>query len=430
MHSINRGFENYFVSLFFSLLIVMKYGIIKGTVMSKSTKRRGLKVKEKLIGVFEKVYNYCDDVNVYFAPGRVNLIGEHTDYNGGHVFPCALTIGTYAAVRVRDDNIVRMYSENFSEQGIGEISLDEIKHIESPDWCNYPIGILWTFMKKGFKITKGMDIAYYGDIPDGAGLSSSASIEVLTAYILNDIFGFGISKVDLAVLGQYSENHFNMSNCGIMDQFASAMGKADNAIFLDTSTLSYEYAPVKLEGQKLLIINTNKKHKIATSGYNDRRKESEQALSCMQRDLDINSLGELSIEEYEKFKYCIKDTVIKKRAKHAVYENQRTIKAVRALRENDIKTFGELMVQSHISLRDDYEVSCKEADLIVDTAINLDGVWGMRMTGGGFGGCCVGIVDKEKIDYVKETIRKVYLEKVGYEASFYDVSIGDGPKRL
>lgn len=398
--------------------------------MSILTKKERIKVKEKLIGVFEKVYNYSDGVKVYFAPGRVNLIGEHTDYNGGHVFPCALTLGTYAAVSLRDDNLVRMYSENFGSQGIGEISLDELTQIENPDWCNYPIGILWTFMKKGYKVTKGMDIAYYGDIPDGAGLSSSASIEILTAYILKDLFGFRISKVDLAVLGQYSENHFNMSNCGIMDQFASAMGKADNAIFLDTSTLSYEYAPIKLEKQKLLIVNTNKKHKIANSAYNDRRRESEQALSFMQRDLDVNSLGELSIEEFEKFKYCIKDTVIKKRAKHAVYENCRTIKAVRALRDNDIKTFGELMIQSHISLRDDYEVSCKEADLIVDTAINLDGVWGMRMTGGGFGGCCVGIVDNDKIDYVKETIAKVYLEKIGYEASFYDVAIGDGPRIL
>ena len=347
-----------------------------------------------------------------------------------NVFPCALTIGTYAAVRLREDDRIRMYSDNFPDEGIGEIKAGSFKKLENPDWCNYPIGVMWTLKKHGYDVNRGMDIAFYGDIPDGAGLSSSASIEVLTAYMMNDLFGFGIELKDIAVLCQYSENKFNDSNCGIMDQFASAMGKKDNAIFLDTSTLAFEYAPVKLEGKELLIINTNKKHKIATSGYNDRRRESESALADLERDIDISSLGDLSIEEFEKYKYCIKDPVNKKRAKHAVYENQRTIQAVKALKENDIRKFGELMVESHISLRDDYEVSCREADIIVEEALKLDGVWGIRMTGGGFGGCLVGIVDSDKVENIKSSIGKIYKEKTGVDATFYDVSIGGGPALL
>lgn len=384
-------------------------------------------MKERLLALFGETYNYSDGVSVYFAPGRVNLIGEHTDYNGGHVFPCALTIGTYAAVKLRDDNVIRMYSANFADQGVCEITAGDYNHVETPDWCNYPIGIMWALNKKGYAVNKGMDIVYYGDIPNGSGLSSSASIEVLTAYMLDDLFGFGIELTDMALICQYSENKFNGSNCGIMDQFASANGKAGNAIFLDTATLAYEYAPVKLDGQSLMIINTNKKHSIASSGYNDRRREAESALQQLQRDVDIQSLGELDEEEFEKYKYCIKDEIPLKRARHAVYENQRTIKAKKALMENNIKLFGELMVKSHESLRDDYEVSCSELDVIVEEALKLDGVWGIRMTGGGFGGCCVGIFDTDKIDCIKEKIEAVYEERCGLKADFYDVSIGGGP---
>ena len=349
-------------------------------------------MKDRLLGIFDKFYGGIKDsesakndgdIKVYFAPGRVNLIGEHTDYNGGHVFPCALTIGTYAAVRLREDDRIRMYSDNFPDEGIGEIKAGSFKKLENPDWCNYPIGVMWTLKKHGYDVNRGMDIAFYGDIPDGAGLSSSASIEVLTAYMMNDLFGFGIELKDIAVLCQYSENKFNDSNCG-----------------------------------------------IATSGYNDRRRESESALADLERDIDISSLGDLSIEEFEKYKYCIKDPVNKKRAKHAVYENQRTIQAVKALKENDIRKFGELMVESHISLRDDYEVSCREADIIVEEALKLDGVWGIRMTGGGFGGCLVGIVDSDKVENIKSSIGKIYKEKTGVDATFYDVSIGGGPALL
>lgn len=384
-------------------------------------------MKEKLLALFKETYNDSDVVSVYFAPGRVNLIGEHTDYNGGHVFPCALTIGTYAAVKLRDDNIIRMYSANFADQGICEIAVGDYSHVDAPDWCNYPIGIMWVLNKKGYVVNRGMDIVYYGDIPNGSGLSSSASIEVLTAYLLDDLFGFGIDLTDIALMCQYSENRFNGSNCGIMDQFASAKGKAGNAIFLDTATLAYEYAPVKLDGQSLMIINTNKKHSIASSGYNDRRREAESALHQLQRDVDIHSLGELDQEEFEEYKYCIKDEILLKRARHAVYENQRTIKAKKALQDNNIKLFGELMVKSHESLRDDYEVSCRELDVIVEEALKLDGVWGIRMTGGGFGGCCVGIFDTDKIGSIREKLAAVYEDRCGLKADFYDVSIGGGP---
>lgn len=387
-------------------------------------------MKDKLISIFEEQYNYSEGVSVYFAPGRVNLIGEHTDYNGGHVFPCALTIGTYAAVSFRDDDIIRLYSANLSNQGICEIKVGDYTHVKEPEWCNYPIGVMWVLEKNGYRVNRGMDIVYYGNIPAGSGLSSSASIEVLTAYFIREMYGYDISFVDIALMCQKSENAFNGSNCGIMDQFASAMGKAENAIFLDTSTLQYEYAPIHLEGKKLLIINSNKKHKIATSGYNDRRREAETALEKLQRDLDIHSLGDLSEEEFENNKGCIKDEILYKRAKHAVYENQRTIRAVKALKANDIELFGKLMIQSHESLRDDYEVSCRECDVIVEEGRKLEGVWGIRITGGGFGGCCVAIVDTDKIESVKESIGTVYEEKCGLKADFYDVSIGDGPHKL
>lgn len=387
-------------------------------------------MKEKLTELFGEIYKYKDGVSVYFAPGRVNLIGEHTDYNGGHVFPCALTIGTYAAVKLRNDNKIRMYSDNFPKKGMCEIEVGDYSYVEKPDWCNYPIGVIWALYKKGYVLDRGIDIVYYGDIPNGSGLSSSASIEVLTAYFLNDIFGFGIDLTEIALLCQYSENNFNGSNCGIMDQFASANGKAGNAIFLDTATLEYEYAPVRLDGQSLLIINTNKKHNIASSHYNDRRREAETALSQLQKEIDIHSLGELSESKFEEYKNCIGDEILLKRARHAVYENQRTIKAKKALKENDIKLFGKLMVESHISLRDDYEVSCRELDVIVEEALKLDGVWGIRMTGGGFGGCCVGIFDTDKINEIKKNIDAVYEERCGIKAEFYDVSIGDGPHRL
>ncbi len=379
---------------------------------------------------FEKQFGKHHDVRAYFAPGRVNLIGEHTDYNGGHVFPCALTLGTYGIARKREDNKLRFFSLNFEKFGVMETSLDDLKPYKEANWTNYPKGVMWAFEKRGMKLDSGLDILIYGNIPNGSGLSSSASLEVLTGVILKDMFGFDVSMVDIALIGQYSENNFNGCNCGIMDQFASAMGKKEHAIFLDTNTLQYEYAPVVLEDAKIVIINSKVKHSLVDSAYNDRRNECETALKELQKVVDIKTLGDLSEEEFEKYKDTIKSDIRQKRAKHAVYENQRAIKAVAALRANDVDLFGELMNASHISLRDDYEVSCEEIDILVDLAWSIDGVIGSRITGGGFGGCTVSIVKNEAVDNFVETIGTRYEEKVGHKAEFYVVDIGNGAGRL
>ena len=386
---------------------------------------------EKLMETFQNLFGADGDIRTYFAPGRVNLIGEHTDYNGGHVFPCALTLGTYAVARKRDDRVLRFYSENFASLGVIETSLDDLVPDEKADWTNYPKGVMWTFEKRGYKLPQGMDIAIYGDIPNGSGLSSSASLEVLTGIVLKDMFGFDeITMPEIAQIGQYSENNFNGCNCGIMDQFAVAMGKKDHAIFLDTATLDYEYAPCVLDGAKIVITNSKVKHSLVDSAYNDRRNECAAALKALQTKLDIQSLGDLSIEEFEANKELISDEIQRKRAKHAVYENQRTITAVQALKDGKIEEFGKLMNQSHISLRDDYAVSCDEIDILVDLAWAIPGVLGSRITGGGFGGCTVSIVKDEAVDTFIETIGKAYAEKVGHEAEFYTVDIGDGASRL
>jgi galactokinase len=276
----------------------------------------------------------------------------------------------------------------------------------------------------------GLDIAVSGNIPNGSGLSSSASLEVVTGYMLKDMFGFDVTNQDIALIGQYSENNFNGCNCGIMDQFASAMGKADNAIFLDTSDLSFEYAPIVLDGAKIVVTNSMVKHSLVTSAYNDRRNESAQALKDLQEVCGIKTLGELTEEEFENYKSAIKDDINRARAKHAVYENQRTIKAVKALKDQDLETFGRLMNASHVSLRDDYETSCEEVDVLVDEAWKIPGVIGSRITGGGFGGCTVSIVKDEAIDTFKEKLAAAYQEKVGKTPEFYVVSVGDGPSRL
>ena len=387
-------------------------------------------MKEKVLKKFEELYGATEGAGVYFAPGRVNMIGEHTDYNGGHVFPCALTIGTYAAVKKRADRKLRFYSMNFENMGVTESSLDDLTPSNAAGWTNYPKGVMWAFAERGMKMDCGLDIVLNGNIPNGSGLSSSASLEVLTGFYLRDLFGFDVTNVDLALIGQYSENNFNGMNCGIMDQFASAMGKKDNAIFLDTSDLSYQYAPLVLEGAKIIVTNSNVKHSLVNSGYNTRRKESEQALADLQKVIKIETLGDLTEEEFEANKSAIADAVCAKRAKHAVYENRRTIRAVEALKNNDLKAFGELMNASHVSLRDDYEVSCDEIDVLVEEAWKVDGVIGSRITGGGFGGCTVSIVKDEAVEAFKEKVGAAYMERVGKKADFYVVEIGDGPSKL
>lgn len=388
-------------------------------------------MKKELIEKFEELFGAGGEIRTYFAPGRVNLIGEHTDYNGGHVFPCALTIGTYGLARKRQDKKLRFYSMNFGEAGIIESSIENLKPVKKDGWTNYPKGVIWAFEKYGHEISSGVDFFVYGDIPNGSGLSSSASLEVLTGLMLKDIHSMDeVTKQDLAVMGQYSENHFNGMNCGIMDQFASAMGKKDSAIFLDTNTLKFEYAPVKMPDAQIVIVNSKVKHSLVGSAYNDRRNESEAALKDLQEVVDIQTLGDLTEETFEKYKGAIKDPVCRKRAKHAVYENQRTIKAYNALKANALEDFGKYMNASHVSLRDDYEVSCEEIDFLVELAWKIPGVIGSRMTGGGFGGCTVSIVKKDVVDSFIDIVGKGYMEKTGLKADFYVVDIGEGAHRL
>ena len=394
----------------------------------KEKKRKEDYMKELLLNKFEEVFGSSEGAKVYFAPGRVNLIGEHTDYNGGHVFPAALTLGTYGVARKRNDRKLRFYTMNYNRVDIVESSLDDMVPLKRSGWIGYPKGVMWTFEQRGMKMDCGMDLLLKGTIPGSSGLSSSASVEVLTGYILRDLYGFKVTNEELALIGQYAENNYIGVNCGIMDQFALAMGKKKHAIFLDTATLDYVYAPVKLKGSKIIISCSNKRRGLADSKYNERRSECEKALQELQKVVNIKTLGDLTEEEFEKYKDAIGDEVRQKRAKHAVYENQRTLKAVEALQKNDIETFGKLMNESHISLRDDYEVTGIELDTLVEEAWKIDGVIGSRMTGAGFGGCTVSIVKKDAVKKFIKKVGKAYKKKIGYEADFYVVKLGNGPK--
>ena len=370
------------------------------------------------------------DQHLFFSPGRVNLIGEHTDYNGGHVFPCALTIGTYAVVSKREDSLVRVISLNFEKLGIIEFDINNIAYDKKDDWANYPKGVTKVFQEHGYKTTNGFEILFFGNIPNGSGLSSSASIEVLMGTILNNYFEFNIDMISIVKMCQEAENKFIGVNCGIMDQFSIGMGKKNSAILLDCNTLKYEYSKLEMDGYKIVIGNTNKKRGLADSKYNERRSECESALKSIQEEINVSSLGELSEEKFEEVKHLIKDEVKRRRAKHAVYENQRTLKAVKALEDNNLELFGQLMNESHISLRDDYEVTGKELDTLVSLAWKEEGVIGSRMTGAGFGGCTVSIVKEENIENFTENIEKEYEKIIGYKPEFYVVDISDGTRRI
>ncbi|MBR3631679.1 MAG: galactokinase [Elusimicrobiaceae bacterium] len=381
-----------------------------------------LALHNKFNEVFQKEKLY------FFAPGRINLIGEHTDYNGGHVFPCALSFGTHCVFRKREDRKIRLHSVNFPQQGIIEADVNAIAYDSKKDWANYPLGVIKMLQEHGYRIDHGFELLFWGDIPNGAGLSSSASIELVTAVAMNDAFQLHIPQIELVKISQEAENKFVGMNCGIMDQFASGMGKENHAILLDCNSLKYEYVPLDLQGVSILIINSNKKHSLVSSAYNDRRRESENALKALKTKLPIGSLGELSIEEFEAHKALIQNPVERKRAKHAVYENQRTLQAARALKAGDLATFGKLMNQSHISLRDDYETSCKELDIITEECWKNPAVLGARITGGGFGGCAVALVKDEAIKNVIDQVGKAYEEQTGLKADFYIASVG-GPAR-
>ncbi|MCR1823729.1 galactokinase [Terrisporobacter muris] len=387
-------------------------------------------MKANMIKMFNEIYGENENLRVFFSPGRVNLIGEHTDYNGGNVFPCALSFGTYGAIAIRNDKTVRMYSDNFKDLGIITFNIDELVNDEKHDWANYPKGVIDIMRKHGYNVESGFDMVVFGNIPNGAGLSSSASIELLMAVIANDLFNFNLDRVELVKYCQEAENKFIGVNCGIMDQFAIGMGKENSAILLDCNTLNYSYSPVDLKEEVIIIANTNKRRGLADSKYNERRSECEKALEELQTKLNIKSLGELTEEEFENNKDLIKDEIRVKRARHAVYENQRTLKAVKALENNDIQTFGKLMNESHTSLRDDYEVTGKELDTLVELAWKHEGTIGARMTGAGFGGCTVSIVKRSLGEDFINTVSKGYKEIIGYDADFYVANIGNGTREI
>lgn len=384
----------------------------------------------KLNEKFLQLFNDDKNKRLFFAPGRVNLIGEHTDYNGGNVFPCALNIGTYALVAARNDGLCRFYSLNFPAQGVIEFEVSNLEFNTAHNWANYPKGVMLEFSKKGATLSHGFDMIFYGNIPNGAGLSSSASIEVLMGTILNDYLNTAYDPVKVALIGQAAENKYIGVGCGIMDQFASAMGRENHAILLDCNSLNYQYAPLNIAGYKLVIANSNKQRSLADSKYNERLGECREALKLLQSRLKINALGELSVETLEQNQDLFTNQTIYQRARHAVSENQRTLAAVVALHNNDLVKFGELMKQSHISLRDDYAVTGKELDALVTAAWQHSGCIGARMTGAGFGGCTVNLVKADSVEDFITQIATEYHKQTNLIAEFYIVSPGNGAREL
>lgn len=370
------------------------------------------------------------ETTAFFSPGRVNLIGEHTDYNGGHVFPCAISLGTYALVAPREDKVTRAISLNFDKEGIKEFPMENLAYDKKYGWANYIAGVVKVFEDAGYKADCGFDIVLYGTLPAGAGLSSSASLEVLMGVILKEFCGFDLDMIEIVKLGQKAENQFVGVNCGIMDQFAVGMGKKDCAILLDCNTLTYRYSKLDLSDACIVITNTNKPHSLNDSEYNLRRQQCEHALKTLQAKLDITSLGDLNNSEFDTNAGLIEDPVERKRAHHAVYENRRTMTAVEALEQSDMAYFGRLMKDSHVSLRDDFEVTCKELDTLAELAWAHPGTIGSRMTGGGFGGSTVSLVKKDAVEDFIKTIGEKYKEIIGYAASFYVADISDGTRKI
>jgi len=376
---------------------------------------------------FETLYGYKNEA-LFFSPGRVNLIGEHTDYNGGYVFPCALSYGTYLLVRLNNENVVRFASTNLDLKS--EIAINDLsKKQPGGAWVNYPLGVINQFEKLNIHI-KGLDLLYSGNIPNGAGLSSSASIELVTSVMINDLFGGGLEMMDMVKLSQRAENQFVGVNCGIMDQFAVGMGKANHALALKCDTLNYDEVPLSLNGYKIVISNTNKRRGLADSKYNERRSECEQALDILNSEGKYNSLSDIDFATFEKVKVKLTSDVLLRRAKHVITENKRVTDAVEALKKNDLKYFGELMNASHVSLRDDYEVTGAELDVLVEEAWNVDGVVGSRMTGAGFGGCTVSIVKDNCVDNFIAKVGPAYEKRTGLKPDFYIADVGDGARRL
>lgn len=385
--------------------------------------------KNSLLKEFKEQFKKTAE-KVFFSPGRINLIGEHTDYNGGNVFPCAISIGTFGVYGSRDDQTIRMYSANIPDQGVVSFQLNDLEYHKEDGWTNYLRGVLASLVSRDYKINHGFDLFIHGNLPDGAGLSSSASIELLMGTILKNVFSLDVSQLDLVKIGQEVENKYIGVNSGIMDQFAVGMGRAEQAILLDTNTMKYEYAPVKLGDNVIVIMSTNKRRELQDSKYNERRSQCEEALKRLQTKLAIKSLGDLSIEAFDQASYLINDDILIRRARHAVFENQRTLRAFDALKNNDLTTFGQLVDASHVSLHFDYEVTGKELDTLVEAAWKQPRVLGARMIGAGFGGCAIAIVGKDYVDDFKTKVGKSYQEKIGYPADFYIAKISDGPKEI
>lgn len=384
---------------------------------------------KQLIQVFKAIFGQEPDAT-FFSPGRINLIGEHTDYNGGHVFPAAITLGTYGAARKRDDQTLRFYSGNFEDLGIIEVDLADLVFKKEDNWTNYPKGVLKFLQEAGHLIDSGMDVYVFGNIPNGSGLSSSASLELLIGIISEELFNLKLERLDLVKIGKQTENHFIGVNSGIMDQFAIGMGADQRAIYLDTNTLEYDLVPLDLGDNVVVIMNTNKRRELADSKYNERRAECEKALEELQVALDIETLGDLDEATFDEYAYLIKDANRIKRARHAVSENQRTLKAKEALVSGDLARFGRLVNASHVSLEHDYEVTGIELDTLAHTAWEQEGVLGARMTGAGFGGCGIAIVAKDKVDSFTETVGRIYTEKIGYAPAFYIAEIAGGSRVL
>ncbi|EAV38787.1 galactokinase [Oenococcus oeni ATCC BAA-1163] len=385
--------------------------------------------KNSLLKEFKEQFKKTAE-KVFFSPGRINLIGEHTDYNGGNVFPCAISIGTFGVYGSRDDKTIRMYSANIPDQGVVSFQLNDLEYHKEDGWTNYLRGVLASLVSRDYKINHGFDLFIHGNLPDGAGLSSSASIELLMGTILKNVFSLDVSQLDLVKIGQEVENKYIGVNSGIMDQFAVGMGRAEQAILLDTNTMKYEYAPVKLGDNVIVIMSTNKRRELQDSKYNERRSQCEEALKRLQTKLAIKSLGDLSIEAFDQASYLINDDILIRRARHAVFENQRTLRAFDALKNNDLTTFGQLVDASHVSLHFDYEVTGKGIGHFGRGGLEQPGVLGARMIGAGFGGCAIAIVGKDYVDDFKTKVGKSYQEKIGYPADFYIAKISDGPKEI
>lgn len=388
-----------------------------------------MKTEKHLTKEFHSIFNNNHQIRSFFAPGRINLIGEHTDYNGGHVFPAAISYGTYALGAKRNDLKLRFYSLNFPETGIIECNLSNLNYNEEHEWANYPKGI-FSLLSEELSFSTGADILFYGNIPNGAGLSSSASIELATSALIEGLYDMKIERVKMIKLGREVENNYIGVNSGIMDQFSIGLGKQNHAILLNCDTLQYQYAPLELTDHVIIIINTNKKRSLTGTQYNDRRKECERALLNLQKNLEIHNLGELSIEEFENNKHLITNTVDQKRAKHVIYENARTLEAFKSLQEGNLHAFGKLLNASHVSLRDDYEVTGDELDVLVENAWKQEGVLGARMTGAGFGGCAIALIKKKNIETFKENVNRAYVKTIGYEPTFYNPRIGDNIKEI